>query len=156
MDYDASAVVVKPDRSDDADTAAKLAMVGGQGYRLMKNIPEEWAPTDKERNELLEVLGRNAPRAGVGPQEREPRRTAPTPSETGPAQPGPEGDSGRRTRVVTSSAESYEAMGAAMMALARCRELAGIRLWQRQKNCPDCFDKRGRTAARASRFDRRS
>jgi hypothetical protein len=30
-------------------------------------------------------------------------------------------------------------MGAAMMALARCRELAGIRLWQKQRQCPDCF-----------------
>jgi len=32
-------------------------------------------------------------------------------------------------------------MGAAMMALARCRELAGIRLYQKHRNCPDCFDK---------------
>jgi hypothetical protein len=140
VDYDASAVVVKPDRSDDADTAAKLGMIGGRGYRIMKNIPDEWKPTDKERKELLEVLGRGTPR-GEGPQEREPRRNGGDPAVDGPKEPGPEGDSGRRTRVVTSSAESYEAMGAAMMALARCRELAGIRLYQKHRNCPDCFDK---------------
>ena len=57
VDYDASQVTVKPDRSDDADTAAKLAMVGGRGYRIMKNIPEEWAPDDEERKQILEVLG---------------------------------------------------------------------------------------------------
>lgn len=28
-----------------------------------------------------------------------------------------------------------------MMALARCRELAGIRLWREQKHCPECFEK---------------
>lgn len=139
VDYDASQVVVKPDRSDDADSAAKLGMVGGRGYRVMKNIPEEWAPTEKERKELLEVLGRGQPR-GEGPQERDPRRNGRDPAVDGPPTPGPEGDSGRRTRVVTSSAESYEAMGAAMMALARCRELAGIRLWQKQRTCPDCFE----------------
>lgn len=137
--YDASQVLVKADRSDDADAAAKLAMVGPRGYRLMKNIPEEWAPTEEERKQILEVLGR-APR-GAQPQQIQGGLPAQNgnPAIDGPPAPGPEGDSGRRTRVVTSSASSYEAMGAAMMALARCRELAGIRLWQRQKTCPDCF-----------------
>lgn len=136
--YDASQVVVKPDRSDDADAAAKLALIGGRGYRIMKNIPEEWAPTPEERKELLEALGRSTQQPRV-PQ------TAPAQngdsSRNGPPPPGPEGDSGRRTRVVTSSASAaYEAMGAAMMALARCRELAGIRLWQKQRVCPECFE----------------
>jgi len=130
-DYDASQVVVKPDRSEDADTAAKLAMISPRGYRLMKNIPEEWAPTEKERKEILEVLGR-------GQQQRKPADPAQgDPAANGPPPPGAEGDSGRRTRVVTSS--SAEAMGAAAMALARCRELAGIRLRQKEKVCPDCI-----------------
>lgn len=142
-DFDAAAVTVKPDRSDDADNAAKYAMISPRGYRLLKNIPEEYAPTEKERKELLEVLGRGQ---SSRPQPVEPRDQSANGqgrdvSRDGPLPPGPEGDSGRRTRVVTSSAESHEAMGAAMMALARCRELAGIRLWQRQKTCPDCFEK---------------
>lgn len=143
VDYDASQVTVKPDRSDDADSAAKLAAVSPRGYRKMKNIPEEWAPTDDERKQWLEVLGR-LPNQRPQQQQQQPqpdreRINGRDPAADGPMQPGPEGDSGRRTRVVTSSAESYEAMGAAMMALARCRELAGIRLWQKQRNCPDCF-----------------
>ena len=135
-DYDASAVTVKPDRSDDADDAAKLAMVSPRGYRMMKNIPEEFAPTEAERKDMLEVLGRNQ---RSQPQSA-PSQNGRNPSLDGPPPPGPEGDSGRRTRVVTSSAEAHEAMGAAMMALARCRELAGIRLWQKQRNCPECFE----------------
>jgi hypothetical protein len=54
-----------------------------------------------------------------------------------PPAPGPEGDSGRRTRVVRASAGA-ELVGAAALAVARCRELAGIRARQREKNCPEC------------------
>jgi len=146
VDYDASQVTTKPDRSDDADSAAKLAAVSPKGYRIMKNIPEDWAPTEEERNQWLEVLGR-APSQQRQQQQLPPpvqdrvRTNGQDPAVDGPPPPGPEGDSGRRTRVVTSSAESYEAMGAAMMALSRCRELAGIRLWQKQRNCPECFEK---------------
>jgi len=137
VDYDASAVVVKPDRSDDADDAAKYGVVSRRGYRLMKNIPEDWAPNDEDEKWWLEIQGRNRQ-----PQRQQlPTTNGRDPAVDGPPVPGPEGDSGRRTRVVTSSAESYEAMGAAMMALARCRELAGIRLYQKHRNCPDCFEK---------------
>jgi hypothetical protein len=133
VDFDASQVVVKADRSDDADSAAKLAMISPRGYRILKNIPEEYAPSDEERKQILEALGR-------GQQPREQSQPQRDPAEDGPPLPGPEGDSGRRTRVVTSSAASFEAMGAAMMALSRCRELAGYRLWLKQKHCPECFE----------------
>lgn len=138
--YDAAQVTVKADRSDDADAAAKLAAVSPKGYRIMKNIPEDWAPTEAERKQWLEVLGRNTSSVRMQPAQQQNGQPSLDPAQDGPPLPGPEGDSGRRTRVVTSSAESYEAMGAAMMALARCRELAGIRLWQKQRNCPDCFE----------------
>jgi hypothetical protein len=140
IDYDAAQVVVKPDRSDDADAAAKLVMISPEGYRKMKNIPEEWAPNEKERQEILEALGRGNSRPQQ-PQLQPSQNGNRDPAADGPPLPGAEGDSGRRTRVVTSSASSYEAMGAAMMALARCRELAGIRLWQKQRNCPQCFER---------------
>lgn len=138
VDYDASAVVVKPDRSDDADDAAKYGVVSRKGYRQMKNIPEDWAPSKEDEQWWLEIQGRNRPPAR---QPQIPSTNGDSPAVDGPPAPGPEGDSGRRTRVVTSSAESYEAMGAAMMALARCRELAGIRLYQKHRNCPECFEK---------------
>lgn len=143
--YDEAQVVVKPDRSDDADAAAKLAMIGPRGYRILKNIPEEYAPTEKERQEILEALGRSRSQQQARQPQADPSQNGNTngrdPAVDGPPPPGPEGDSGRKTRVVTSSASSYEALGAAMMALARCRELAGIRLYQKHRNCPECFDK---------------
>lgn len=135
VDYDASQVVVKADRSDDADAAAKFGVVSRDGYRIMKNIPEEWAPDKSDEDWWLKIQGKM----------QQPKPAIPAPIQdaatNGPPLPGPEGDSGRRTRVVTSSAASFEAMGAAMMALSRCRELAGYRLWLKQKNCPECFEK---------------
>lgn len=140
VNYDAAQVTVKADRTDDANNAAKLGVVSREGYRMMTNIPEEWAPDQEDEDWWLEIQGRKIqsqqPAAPVLPSTN-----GNNPAVDGPPPPGPEGDSGRRTRVVTSSAESYEAMGAAMMALARCRELAGIRLYQKHRNCPDCFDK---------------
>ena len=136
--YDASQITVKPDRSEDADNAAKYAMISPRGYRQLKNIPEDLAPSEEERLQILEVLGRS-PQKAQRVEEQSPNGN--DPARDGPPLPGAEGDSGRRTRVVTSAAAAYEAMGAAMMALARCRELAGIRLWQKQRTCPDCFEK---------------
>jgi hypothetical protein len=138
VDYDASKVTVKADRSEDMLNAIKVGGVGYKGLRESMNIPEEWAPDEEEFEKILRVLGRGgtpkqlpAGTNGDAPQA--------DPSRDGPPLPGAEGDSGRRTRVVSSAAFAHEAMGAAMMALARCRELAGIRLWQKQRICPDCF-----------------
>jgi hypothetical protein len=138
VDYDASKVTVKADRSEDMLNAIKVGGVGYRGLRESMNIPEEWAPDEEEFEKILRVLGRG------GTPKQLPAGTngdAPEadPSRDGPPLPGAEGDSGRRTRVVSSAAFAHEAMGAAMMALARCRELAGIRLWQKQRICPDCF-----------------
>ena len=139
--YDASQITVKPDRSEDADNAAKYAMISPRGYRQLKNIPEDLAPTEDERLQILEVLGRSPKQAAQPQFPQQKNGDQRDPARDGPPLPGAEGDSGRKTRVVTSAAAAYEAMGAAMMALARCRELAGIRLWQKQKHCPECFEK---------------
>lgn len=135
VDYDAFNVLLKADRSDDAKIAADLGFISPRGFREMTNIPAEYAPTEIEWEQMLEWKSN-----GSSEQQQPSPAPAPDPSSTGPPPPGPEGDSGRRTRVVTSSAESHEAMGAAMMALARCREMAGIRLWRSQKDCPECFE----------------
>lgn len=128
--YDASQVVVKPDRSDDADKAADRGFISPRGYRILKNIPEEYAPSPEEL-EMMREFKR-------GPAQPRDQQLNGDPAQNGPPQPGSEGDSGRRTRVVTSSAE---ALGAASMALARCRELAGVRLRNKAKACPECISK---------------
>jgi hypothetical protein len=134
---DASQVVVKPDRSDDADRAIDRLAIGWEGYRRMKNIPESYAPGEEERNEIAALLkSRVSSRPGAGAPSVNGR-----PTEEGPPEPGPEGDSGRRTRVVASAGRE---LGAAEMALMRCRELAGTRLrhkrtWEAlEKICLDC------------------
>jgi hypothetical protein len=126
--YDESQVVVKPDRSDDADKAHDRGAIGDPGYRVMKNIPESYAQTDEERERWLAIKLRN-------PQLLPGVDIEPVPEE-GPPPPGPEGDSGRRTRVTASAGRE---LGAAEMALLRCRELAGIRIRQKEKLCPDCL-----------------
>lgn len=134
VDHDSSRVTVKADRSEDVLNAIKVGAVGYKGLREAMNISEDWAPDDDEFEKILRVLGRGA---GAPKQNG----AQPDPARDGPPPPGAEGDSGRRTRVVSSAAFAHEAMGAAMMALARCRELAGIRLWQKQRQCPDCFQR---------------
>lgn len=116
LGIDASEVVVRPDRSDDADKALDRGAISLPAYRRLKNIPEKDGPSDEERQELLEFKrgGHSQNGTGVGDGA----------DESSPADPGPEGDSGRRTRVVAAARE----IGASEMALMRCRELAGTRL----------------------------
>jgi hypothetical protein len=114
--FDASEVTVKPDRSDDAKAALRMNAIGPSGFRKMLGIPDEFAPTPEEL--LAQSNGR--PKQ----PEREPRDVV----ADGPEQPGPEGDSGRRTRA-TASVERK--MGIIELGLMRCRELAGIRIKQK-------------------------
>lgn len=112
--YDASKIEQKVDRSEDADKALDRGAIGYQGYRILKGIPEKWAATDDDlaQMERVKSLGKS--------REATPARD---PSADGPPPQGAEGDSGRRTRVVASR-ES----GAALMAIYRCREMAGNRI----------------------------
>lgn len=119
--YDESAVTVKPDRSDDAATALRLKAIGPSGFRKMLNIPDEYAPTPEEEAKMARREQSGAP------PPRDPARD-------GPEQPGPEGDSGRRSRT-TSSERKLTVIDLALM---RCRELAGIRIKQKaQRHHPD-------------------
>jgi len=129
--WDAAEIVVPADQSADADAAHDRGEIGGLGYRKLKNIPEEFKQTPDEHDEWLAIKLKNEGILGIPNAATRP----PDPAE-GPPPPGAEGDSGRRTRVVTASLE----MGAAEMALVRCRELAGIRIKQKEKVCPECLD----------------
>jgi len=134
---DASAVEILTDPSDDADRAFDRGAIFWRGYRKMKNIPDDYAMTDEEFEKWLIVKSPRATAVGgegaTSPDSR--------PAEEGPPLPGAEGDSGRRSRVVGSAALE---LGAALTALARCREVAGARLRQKairgqvEAICPEC------------------
>lgn len=126
--YDESGVVIPPDQSGDADSAYDRGQISGDGYRMLKNIPDRYKPSKEERDEYLAIKMRDI---SILTGE-EPARGG---DEMIPPDPGPEGDSGRRTRVVSAAME----LGAAEMALSRCRELAGIRIKQKEKLCPECL-----------------
>lgn len=140
--YDESQVVVKPDRSDDAHRAFANGELSGKGYRELLDIDDDYEPSPEERERFLILKGRGGGQVGAGPPQRD--------VEQGPPPPGPEGDSGRRTRVTTSTTNGHsQELGYARSALLRCRELAGIRLQQAEmtkalrKLCGDCVDRAG-------------
>lgn len=127
--YDDAGVVMKPDRSDDADKAWDRGQISDEGYRAMKDIPNTYAPSEEEKDLWLAVKMRD-PSLLHGGMVAPP--VQPTAAE-GPALPGPEGDSGRPTRVTAAVGQD-----ALELALMRCRELAGIRILQRAKRAlPD-------------------
>lgn len=134
--YDESKVVLPPDQSADADAAFDRGAISYAGYRRMKNIPEEDAPSKEEHDEFLAIQLKDPVIAGLEPASSPTPPAAPGETET-PPPPGPEGDSGRKTRVVKASNGMLLELGAAEMALARCRELAGIRIKQRDGKTPE-------------------
>jgi hypothetical protein len=97
--YDESKVVLPPDQSADADAAHDRGEISGKGYRMLKNIPEEYKPSEEEHDEYLAIKLKDGAIIGL---EQAPSTPAPNPSD-GPPPPGPEGDSGRKTRVVEAS-----------------------------------------------------
>jgi hypothetical protein len=135
--YDESRVVIPPDQSQDADAAHDRGAISNAGYRKLKNIPEAFEPSQEEHDEWLAIKLRNP--ALIGEEQAE----ADSDPSDGPPPPGREGDSGRDTRVVRAAAAGGEQialeLGAAELALARCRELAGIRIRQKEKLCPECL-----------------
>lgn len=128
--YDESNVVVPADQSADADAAFDRGNISAVGYRKLKNIPEIYAQDQDEHDEYLAIKLKDEGLIGIEKPAEQPKDAS-----DGPPPPGPEGDSGRKTRVVAASVE----IGAAEMALARCRELAGIRIKQKEKTCPEFF-----------------
>ncbi len=131
--YDESQIVVPADQTKDAVEAYKLIEVSGKGLRTLMNIPEALAPSKAEREHREALQLKDAAALGLEPEGQPQPPQAPGPSD-GPPPPGPEGDSGRETRV-TAAVE----LGAAEMAVARCREMAGIKLMHKQKRHPEFF-----------------
>ena len=138
ISYDDSEVVISPDRSDDADKAFDRLAVGWTGYRKLKGIPEDMAPTDEEMKTYLALKLREPAALGEDfmPPERGPQPAPSTgsPAEDGPAPPGPSGTTRQESRTA-----SARVVGAAELAVMRCREVAGARLRSHSKSHPDLF-----------------
>lgn len=131
--YDASAVVVNPDRSKDADQAFDRGAIGYTAYRNAKNFKEQDKQSEEEHAEYLagkkiavDEDGNIIPDSGndVNPGD----------------EPGtPDGEPGDVSES-TGLPASARLQGAAEMALMRCRELAGSRLRTFKTKCPHCLD----------------
>ena len=55
ISYDDSQVVIPPDRTEDADKALDRIAIGFEGYRILKGIPEDMAPTEEEKEFLASL-----------------------------------------------------------------------------------------------------
>jgi hypothetical protein len=137
--YDDSQVVVSPDQTAVADEAMDRLALGFTGYRKLKGIPEDMAPTEEEQKLIAGVKMRDPVVAGL--EEAAPPVRGPT---AGPHvhqdQPGtpPEPTNGRV--VSRQEARIASINGAAHMALRQCRSKAGARLRTatQEHRCADC------------------
>ena len=133
--YDDSQVVISPDRTEDADKALDRIAIGFEGYREMKAIPQEFAPTEEEQEFLASLKLRQPIELEDGnliiPQRGPVAQQNGNQPENGP--PAPSG--GREVSRQEARTASAEIHGAARAALQRCRELAGVRI---RHSCEEC------------------
>ena len=144
--FDDSEVVTPPDRSEHADQAYdRPGGVSPVGYRSMKGIDPTLAPTDEEFQLQLAIKMNNPallpdkylPRGLPEPVQQPGPDAGPQNGnnpEEGPPSPGNRDGSRQESRTA-----SAEILGAARLALIRCREIAGSRIRSHQKSCPECL-----------------
>jgi hypothetical protein len=137
--FDDSQVVTNPDRSADADSAYDRGNVSDKGFRHMKGIPEDFAPSQEEKDRYLAIKLRDPAIIGEGVAPVNERGPAQPASETAPVAAPAAPSNGR----VVSRQEALRAAveGASHLALAQCRSKAGARLRQRHRSCADCVKK---------------
>ena len=142
--YDASELLTDPDRGKDANELYDRRAIGKDALREAKGFDEEDAPDEDELREMLAVA-LNDPsllEESLRPEEEEPEepvapvipiREEPDPEdiEEGPPADDEEGD---EPRAVAASAR---VLGAAELALHRCREMAGSRLRSKYRTRPE-------------------
>ena len=140
IEKDDSQVVISPDRSEDADKALDRIAIGFTGYRQLKGISEDMAPTEDEKDFLTALKLREPALIEGMPDELVPGERGPAPSPNGrsPAEEGPsEPSQGREVSRPESRTASARIVGAAELALHRCRELAGIRIRHKDRNAAE-------------------
>jgi hypothetical protein len=143
--YDDSQVVISPDRTDDADQAYDRGQINDDAYRMLKGFEDDMAAGEEDKKVYLAVQLNDpnllkgtpyyvepiAPPSQPPGPNADPQRNGD--AANGPAQPSG-GRSGSRQESRTASAHI---LGAADLALMRCRELAGIRIRHKCKDCAD-------------------
>jgi hypothetical protein len=145
--FDDSQVVIPPDRTEDADKALDRAAIGWEGYRELKGISEDMAPTPEEQQLLISMKLRT-PIELEGGEMIIPQR-GPVASQNGnaPEDGPPNPNGGREVSRQEARTASAEVLGAARMALHRCRELAGVRI---RHKCNECAE--GKPASLVAAF----
>ena len=124
--YDDSQVVISPDRTEDADKALDRVAINRSAYRELKGFSEDMKPNEEEEALLIALRMRNPALLGIDVPQRGPLAS---PNGNAPAEEGPtEPTQGREVSRPESRTASAEILGAAALALNRCRELAGVRI----------------------------
>jgi len=135
-------VIISPDRAEASNQGIDRVAISRKAWRQLNGVDEDMAP-DKEEEEFLtglrlrnvdifnELFGME-----ITPQRGPlPNGNGKPDASAGPAEPTA-GRTGSRQESMRASAEI---LGAAKMALGRCRELAGSRLRsQYQHECDEC------------------
>ena len=135
VDYDDSRVVIPPDMTEIAKQALDMIAIGRPAYRQLIGVSEDMAP-DEEEEEFLASIKLRQPvefenGALVMPQSGPVANGNGRDPEDGP--PAPSG--GREVSREESRTASGRILGAAELALMRCRELAGARI---RHKCAEC------------------
>ncbi len=125
--YDAAEILTNPDKGKDADSLYDRRAIGKKALRDAKGFEDNDAPDEEELEEMLAVALRDAslisglPAEGAAPVSEDPR----TPVED-------------EAPVIVGSADANaKVLGAAEMALVRCREVAGSRLRSKFRQKPE-------------------
>jgi len=141
---DDSQVVISPDRTEDADQAADRGYINDEAYLKLKGMEDDMAATEDDKRIWLAVKLRNPALLKGTPYEiDDPQPTgfdgpAPSSNGNGDAADGPRDPGTRLVSRQESRTASGEVLGAARMALLRCREAAGARLRRLQQDCDEC------------------
>lgn len=157
--YDATEVINHPDRGKDAKDLFDDGELSGEAYRDAKGFEEDDAPDEAERARYVGIKTRDSSLAWFGIPSIRPGGLEPTPGEiestagndsvsAGPAtgaevEPGPPpaGEPDPREPVTAAALNAARIIGAAEVAVDRCRELAGAKIVTRVRNakCADCL-----------------
>ena len=136
--FDDSQVVISPDRTEDALKANKQGLINAKAARTALGWSEKDAMDEEEYATWFALQLRQVPESMEGEIMVPDRGPLPSTNGNGNAADGPP-EPGTNSGVSRQESRTASArvLGAAELALLRCRELAGVRL---RFKCPDCAD----------------